>query len=597
MAKLTERILGAVDVLRGLKTASADVKAGRQSQRIGSDPSIGDEDILSAAFSFYRHYTHLEPDRTSIYSDMDEMYQYVLTHASMEAYIEDATQPDLNTGLTVWPTADNSEVQGELQRLFENLGIENRIAGDIWGMAKYGDHFPLLRYETKKGVFDAIPIDPRIVERVENSNRVLLGFNIGDTGEDTGGKANAIPRFKPWDLVHWKIVGKRPIDQYGTPFFIQVRLIYKVLKLMEEQMTIYRMNMHPDRLVFKVFTGGSGPDERFRIVNKWRRSMEKVASFNHDTGRFTSEYAPWMMNQNLYWAVGKEDNISGVEKFDGSANSGDIFDVEYMRDLFFAGTRVPKGYLGFEDSQGYRGTDTLSAQSIKFARGVRRLQTHYLQGLTRMCKIHLALRGHNPDDPKNKFTLHMTPVSYLDEAHRAELYAKRYEAMNYMIEIGDKMKESFGEESFNEKSWMIYLMKEFGQFDDNMIARLMTPQDQSVDLTFTPAGSAFRYENSGNSEKIREKILENDDLRKVVTEVLPTVDVDFRTTMSSTRDPMSVQDLKNISEANFDSHSYDSALKAHEAKKISLPAEAKIRLENELRALAEHMQDKYKENE
>ena len=43
-----------------------------------------------------------------------------------------------------------------------------------------------------------------------------------------------------------------------------MRLIYKVLKLMEEQMVIYRMNMHPDRLIFKIFTGAAGTDERRR---------------------------------------------------------------------------------------------------------------------------------------------------------------------------------------------------------------------------------------------------------------------------------------------------------------------------------------------
>ncbi len=83
----------------------------------------------------------------------------------------------------------------------------------------------------------------------------------------------------------------------------------------------------------------------------------------------------------------------------------------------------------------------------------------------------------------------MTPVSYLDEAHRAELYAKRFEAVSYMLEIGTKMTESFG--SFNSQMWSQFVLKEFGQLDDHMIQQLLAPvPGGEADLTFTPQGSA-----------------------------------------------------------------------------------------------------------
>ncbi len=393
---LRENVMGAWQVLFGLKQATSTARQDITGDHVGSDPGRDDTDILSAAFSYFRHYTHLQPDRKAIYSDMDEMYQYILAHAALEAYIEDAAQPDLGSGMTVWPVADNSKAQAELIKLFEVLDLENRITGDMWGMGKYGDHFMLLRYETGIGIQDAIPIDPRICHRVETKTRILRGFEVSDVGSEDIGESDAIPRVKPWDMVHYRILGKRPTDKYGSPFFEQVRLIYKVLKLMEEQMVIYRMKMHPDRLVFRVFTGTAGPDERLRMLHKWKRAFTKSTSINHQSGKMSSEYNPWLFTEDIFWPVGQNDPQSGVEKLSGSANSGDIFDVEYMRDLLFAGLRIPKAYMGFEDSQGYRGTDTLSAQSLKFARSVRRLQRHYLAGLLRICNIHLALKGINP---------------------------------------------------------------------------------------------------------------------------------------------------------------------------------------------------------
>lgn len=587
--KLTERLKGAFNSLRGLKTATHSPRPDSSGERIGTDPALGDEDILSAAFSYFKHYTHQEPDRVSVYSDMDEMYQYVIVHSALEAYIDDAAQPDLATGLTVWPVADNSEVQAELIRLLENLENENRITGDMWGMCKYGDYFPLFRYEADKGIFDAIPIDPRIVHRQETPNRVLLGFDVTDNDQD--GESNSIPRFKPWDMGHFKIIGKRPTDKYGTPFFEQVRIIYKVLKLMEEQMTIYRMNMHPDRLFYKVFTGSASPDERRRIVRIWKREQEKNTSFNHDSGRFTSQYAPWAVNQNIYWPVGAEDNVSGVEKFDGSANSGDIFDVEYMRDLLFSGLRIPKAYMGFEDSQGYRGTDTLSAQSLKFARGVRRVQRHYLAGLTRLCNIHLALRGYNPQAPEHQFELKMTPVSYLDEAHRSELYAKRFEAVNFMLDIGQRMQENFTQ--FNSQSWAAYVLKEFGQFDDQMLDTLLTPDTgQAADATYTPQGTAFRWENSEDDrKKIQEQVEKNPDIQEAL-KTLRTVDVDFQSSMNSKTDVGFRSMKKGLEEAvrkkeSTDHKLYDQALKENQSKAERLPEEQKAKMERELRDIVE----------
>lgn len=618
MGFIKERAGGAWDVLRGVKHAVTPPHAGASPQRIGSPPGDSDDDLklISASYEFYRHYTHLEPDRLAIYSDMDEMFQYVLAFAALEAYVEDATVMDPRTGLTIWPKSDNPVVQAELMRLFNNIELEDRLYGDFWGAGKYGDHFGLLFYDTPRGVFDYAPIEPRIVHRRENKRRVLKGFDVGDNTADGTGESGKtkISKWKAWDMVHWRIRGKRTsIDPYGTPFFLSVRLIYKVLKLMEEQMTIYRMNMHPDRLIFKIFTGAMGTEERRRVVRLWRREMERLTSRDHQTGKFTAEYAPWMPTQNIYWPVGQNDNVSGVEKFPGSANAGDIFDVEYMRDLFFAGVRVPKAYMGFEDSQGYRGTDTLSSQSIKFARGVQRLQRAMLQGYTRLCRIHLALKGIDSTMPQNQFTLEMQPVSYLDEAHKAELYAKRFEALDYMLSLGERMSASL---QINVKVWATYILKEFGQFDDSMVAKLLTPETDQANLTYEPTAAALRFEKSGQRarrhavldetsgrkvfqqddiRRIRDTIMEDDELREVITHMLPTADLEFSSRYSSMRDVQTLGDLKEQlrreTKFTFSESSVDEALAQSKKARDDADKAARDRLNVSLQAVVDEAKE------
>jgi hypothetical protein len=429
----------------------------------------------------------------------------------MDAYVEDAVQPDFKSGRAVMFQSVNPEVKKHLEQLAENLELEDRVYGDLWHLGKYGDYFNLLLIDEEKGVFDACPLEPRIVWRHEDSRRVLRGFSVGDASENSTDTKLDIPKYKPWDVIHWRLRSRRIQDPYGSPFFFHARQIYKMLKLMEEQMVVYRMNMHPDRLVFKVFTGNAGPEERRRVVRQWRREMEHNTMIDRSTGMMRSEFAPWMINNNVYWPVGSGDATSGVDKLSGSANAGDCLDVEYMRLMFFAAVRVPKAYMGLEDSQGYRGSETLSGQSVKFARGVKRLQKHYLQGLMRLAKIHLAVRGVDYREPSNAFAVSMSPTSYLDEAQRAELYAKRFEALNVMLDIGAKMA---GELGLNRPAWAEYVLKEFGGFDDETIMKFLAPSASTPDITMTPNDHSMTFE-----AELRERVANDSKLSKAAVEL------------------------------------------------------------------------------
>jgi hypothetical protein len=355
---------------------------------------------------------------------------------------------------------------------------------------------------------------------------------------------------------------------------------------MEEQMIIYRMQMHPDRLVFKVFTGNAGPEERMRQMHAWRRALEKQISLDHSTRTFRGENAPWHINANLYFPVGSNDNSSGVEKFPGSSNSGDIFDIEHFRDLFFAGIRMPKAYMGFEDSQGYRGTDTLSAQSIKFSRGVRRLQRHGLQGLVRLSRIHLAIRGIDSRRPENAFRVQAAPVSYLDEAHRAELYAKRFESVSLLVDIGQRMADTIG---INIKVWGEYVLREFAGLEESLVAKLLLPPDSSSpDLTYTPSQGTLQFEGKDGEMKrrrLQDAILESTDLQDLLR-TLPVVleDQTLSSSFSSQWDRFDLR-LPQVLDAN--SRSFDAARELSEKEKLKRGKESRERLREELRKVTE----------
>lgn len=817
---LSERFRDAWNVLTGLRRVSKQSLPPHEP--VGSTPTA---DPLAPAHA-YKHFvtsTYLGMTRAEIYDDMDEMLQYVLVAAAADAFCDDASQKDERRQAVVWPTAANPRVVAEIFRMFASIELDVRAYGDIWSLAQYGDLFSINQYSRQRGIFDSIHLEPRIVSRVEDLRRVVRGYNVGDLSQDAYEPDN-IPEcaYQPWDVNHWRLRTLRPTWRYGTPQFFFGRGTYKRLRLMEECMVIYRMKMHPDRLLHKIFTGTSSPDEARRIVSRWKREMERNTAIDHISGQYHSEWAPHAIDQDIYWPVGLNDTVSGVEKFPGcftgdtkialldgtevaiqdlvgrsefwtysfgrdgsfypgrghsarltkqnaeilkvtldngesirctpdhrfmlrdgsykeaqyltpadslmplyrkrdrygyemiasnrryraqralhcgrcgrnghnrrtcgrlpsqnwvhthrlvsreaegeriptgvvihhvdfdrrnnapsnlrrmtvaahdalhaenmerslhsaeskrkaavsarrryrdaawrkkkcrqqsalmtsmwkdeefaqkaltnlttqttedlsqnaekanrmrwhekrgvkstrcricvgnhrvvsvesagradvyditvdtyhnfslsagvvvhnSGNAGDVFDIQHMRDQLFSILKVPKAFLGLEDSQGYRSEDTLSQQSVKFARSVKRLRDFYLSGIEQLCRVHLTLRGYDPSDASNSFKLHMAPVSYLDEAHKAELYAKRAESVRYILEIGTMLKEHLP--NLNMGAWASYVLSEFSGMDNTLIARLLAPTSggeggEKADLTFSPGGTQQVFEKA-----------------------------------------------------------------------------------------------------
>jgi hypothetical protein len=80
----------------------------------------------------------------------------------------------------------------------------------------------------------------------------------------------------------------------------------------------------------------------------------------------------------------------------------------------------------------------------------------------RICFIHLALLGIDPFLPVNKFELVMTPVSFLDEFHRQELYNLRIDIASRLMDIGERAQ-------FKQKPWFDFVLREFCRFPPEIL--------------------------------------------------------------------------------------------------------------------------------
>lgn len=104
-------------------------------------------------------------------------------------------------------------------------------------------------------------------------------------------------------------------------------------------------------------------------------------------------------------------------------NLGEVDDALYFRNKLFVSLNFPKNYFSSEDVNATR--ITLSAQDVKFARMIERLQSNFEDGILDLCERHLELRGY-PSEMYQDLKIKMTSPSDWRELSRNEVKTARF---------------------------------------------------------------------------------------------------------------------------------------------------------------------------
>ena len=132
---------------------------------------------------------------------------------------------------------------------------------------------------------------------------------------------------------------------------------------------------------------------------------------------FEQTFAPLSGSEDYFLPVFGDKGDVQIETLGGETNVQSIVDIEYLRNKLFGGIKIPKAYLGLEESlPGSLGESALLRLDIRYARTVKRIQRAVVQGLTRLAQIHLAYKK-LPVDPK-LFSIEMDVISTAEEEER-----------------------------------------------------------------------------------------------------------------------------------------------------------------------------------
>lgn len=386
--------------------------------------------------------------------------------AALDLYGEDCTQPCPTTARRIWIEAADEQVENLCNELLTRVNADEQVFSIAREVAKYGNCFSGVLQEQKPDgtpgqITQLVAAPVYAMSRIEDDEGRLIGYTVapieqmGNTlgmsqpSDLTQGK----PTDPPWSFIHWRLLGKERIETYGTSYLWAARRSYRRLRMAEDALVIYRLKRSPDRFVFGVKgLAGMSPEDRQRVLRKIRQELRKKHSLNTGSGEVKQELDPLGVDEDI---IVDEDSIS-VTRLTGSAQVNHVLDIEYLRKRFFGALKIPADYMGFSDAKsGFLSESPLSYQDINFARVVKRLQYSVMQGFALLCQLNLSWLGIDPRSSQAKFTIHMNPVSALDEKNRLDLERVRAETLEILQRVG----QALGIES---DEWHAYLLQRSG---------------------------------------------------------------------------------------------------------------------------------------
>jgi len=402
--------------------------------------------------------------RTEIFK---QMASFDLVGAILDVYAEEATQKDYDRGRAIWVESPTARMVTAGDACLRNIKAEDRASAVVRSMAQMGDVFRRLIYKTGRGVLGWKHMSVDKTFRVEDKYDRLIGFKAdGQTFRGT----KAYPVSWPWDVVHFRLLGKDEHTMYGTSALESMFRSWRQMTLGEDSMLMYRLRRAPDRNLIFIDVGSMEEHEAMNFVNAWRKRFRKHEFIDPATPEYRKQYNPLTPLEDIFWPVRGAENNSRVESLAGAGNVGDIVDIEFFRDKFFGAAKTPKAYFGFEGEINAKAT--LMQQDVRFARTIKRMQRAAIYGFRQVLDIHFTLLAteHNDEQynpEKNKYLVQMSPVSYLDEWERLELLQLRHQIVDGMSQWAQTL-------SLNPRIWATYILLNYAKLPEDLVLKLIS---------------------------------------------------------------------------------------------------------------------------
>jgi hypothetical protein len=288
---------------------------------------------------------------------------------------------------------------------------------------KYGDNFVYLKLDPEKGITGCMQLPIIELERLEAG----MGGKSADPETNPTKKHTKFKwkqkdlEFNTWEIAHFRLLGDDRRLPYGTSMLEKARRIWKQLLLSEDAMLIYRTSRAPERRVFKVFVGNMDDADVEPYIQRFANKFKRDQVVDHKTGNVDMRFNQMAVDQDYFVPVRDPAQASPIETLAGAQNLSEIADIEYIQKKLLTALRVPKAFLGFEETVG--DGKNLALQDIRFARTINRIQKTMIQELNKIAIIHLFILGF--EEEIGNFTLSLTNPSTQADLMRIDVWKEK----------------------------------------------------------------------------------------------------------------------------------------------------------------------------
>lgn len=367
----------------------------------------------------FQQAVNYETTRIGSYSDFEAMEFYPEIAAALDIMMEESTT--LNSdGRMVNVYSDSKRVKGIIEDLiFNRLDIHTSLPMWTRNTCKYGDNFVYLNISDNGGIIGTKQMPNYEMERRDGGIFDMLTQNTDEENKTDKTKFYWRGRdveFNSWQIAHFRLLGDDRRLPYGTSVLEKARRIWKQLLLSEDAMLVYRVTRAPERRIYKIYVGNIDDKDVEAYVNEIANRFKRQPMVDPQTGQIDLRYNQLSNDQDYFIPVRTEDAPNPIDTLPGAQNLDQIADIEYLQKKLFTALRVPKPFLGFDETSG--DGKNLALQDIRFSRTVNRIQQAMLQELNKIVIIHLYLLGF--EDDLDNFTLTLNNPSTQAEMLKIE---------------------------------------------------------------------------------------------------------------------------------------------------------------------------------